>query len=227
MLDAAKNLEFEKAAQLRDRLIELKEAMFGVALPGRRLMRFLAMVRAPAMPNVRREAPTAAARSVAVLFVCLGNICRSPTAEGVFRVALDRAGLAGRVRTASAGLGRLAASARRPTGARSRRRSRRGYDLYDVARAARSNRRISRGSAGFSAWTSPTSARSTEMKPPEFAGHLGLLLDFAPEHGVREVPDPYYGGPDGFDRVLDLIEASTAGLVARLQPIARDALTQT
>jgi protein-tyrosine phosphatase len=58
----------------------------------------------------------------------------------------------------------------------------------------------------------------TEMKPDDFAGHLGLLLEFAPATGVREVPDPYYGGPEGFDRVLDLIEASTAGLIARLRP---------
>ena len=58
----------------------------------------------------------------------------------------------------------------------------------------------------------------TEMKPDGFPGHLGLLLDFAPATGVREVPDPYYGGPEGFDRVLELIEASTAGLIARLRP---------
>ena len=58
----------------------------------------------------------------------------------------------------------------------------------------------------------------SEMKPEDFAGHLGLLLDLAPEQGVREVPDPYYGGPEGFDRVLDLIEASAAGLLVRLRP---------
>ncbi len=57
----------------------------------------------------------------------------------------------------------------------------------------------------------------TALKPPDFNGYLGLLLDFAPEIGPREVPDPYYGGPEGFDRVLDLVEASTAALLARLQ----------
>jgi protein-tyrosine phosphatase len=55
------------------------------------------------------------------------------------------------------------------------------------------------------------------LKPPEYPGHVGLLLDFAPDLGVREVPDPYFGGPEGFDRVLDLIEAAAAGLVARLR----------
>ena len=57
----------------------------------------------------------------------------------------------------------------------------------------------------------------TAMKPSEFAGHLGLLLDFAPELGIRDVPDPYYGGPEGFERVLDLIEIAAARLLARLQ----------
>ena len=157
---------------------------------------------------------------VAVLFVCLGNICRSPTAEGVFRVALERAGLAGRVRTASAGLGdwhvgqppdRRAIQAAR----------RRGYDL-----TALRGRQVGRDDFVRFGWIlgmDDSNLRAlTDMKPPEFAGHLGLLLDFAPELGVREVPDPYYGGPEGFDRVLDLIEASTAGLLTRLQPLLKN-----
>jgi protein-tyrosine phosphatase len=55
------------------------------------------------------------------------------------------------------------------------------------------------------------------MKPPDFGGHLGLLLDFAPALGIREVPDPYYGGPEGFDRVLDLVELAMTGLIAEVQ----------
>jgi protein-tyrosine phosphatase len=157
--------------------------------------------------------------SVSVLFVCLGNICRSPTAEGVFRVALERAGLAGRVRTASAGLGdwhvgqppdRRAIQAAR----------RRGYDLTTLR-----GRRVGPEDFAKFGWVLGMDDSNlrvlTEMKPAEFGGHLGLLLDFAPDLGVREVPDPYYGGPEGFDRVLDLIEASTAGLVARLQPLLK------
>ena len=157
--------------------------------------------------------------AVAVLFVCLGNICRSPTAEGVFRAALSRAGIAGRVRTASAGLGdwhvgsppdRRAIEAAR----------RRGYDL-----SALRGRRVEREDFTRFDWIlcmDESNLRAlTEMKPDDFAGHLGLLLEFAPEQGAREVPDPYYGGPEGFDRVLDLIEASAAGLVARLQPMVK------
>ena len=158
---------------------------------------------------------------VSVLFVCHGNICRSPTAEGVFRVALDRAGLAGRVRTASAGLGSWS------TGSPPDRRaiqaaSRRGYDLTKLR-----GRQVGPDDFARFGWILCMDESNlhalAEMKPPEFGGHLGLLLDFAPELGVREVPDPYYGAPAGFDRVLDLIEASTAALVAHLRPLlARD-----
>ena len=177
-----------------------------------RIPRWLAANDADADPNVE-----GGGESAAVLFVCLGNICRSPTAEGVFRTAVERAGLAGRVRTASAGLGdwhvgqppdRRAIQAAR----------RRGYDL-----TALRGRQVGPEDFAKFGWIlgmDDSNLRAlTDMKPPEFSGHLGLLLDFAPELGVREVPDPYYGGPEGFDRVLDLIEASAAGLVARLQPL--------
>lgn len=153
--------------------------------------------------------------AAAVLFVCLGNICRSPTAEGVFRTAVEQAGLGRRIRADSAGLGdwhvgsppdRRAIQAAR----------RRGYDL-----TALRGRQVEVADFTRFGWIlamDDTNLRAlTALRPPDFGGHLGLLLDFAPELGVREVPDPYYGGPDGFDRVLDLIEASTAALLARVQ----------
>jgi protein-tyrosine phosphatase len=55
------------------------------------------------------------------------------------------------------------------------------------------------------------------LRPPDQAGHVGLLLDFAPDQTLREVPDPYYGGPQGFELVLDLIEAAADGLLVRVQ----------
>jgi protein-tyrosine phosphatase len=153
--------------------------------------------------------------AASVLFVCMGNICRSPTAEGVFRAALVEAGLDGRIRAASAGLGdwhvgsppdRRAVQAAR----------RRGYDLATLR-----GRQVKAADFSRFGWIlamDDANMRAlTAMRPPDFGGHLGLLLDFAPELGVREVPDPYYGAPDGFDRVLDLVEASTAGLLARLR----------
>jgi protein-tyrosine phosphatase len=158
--------------------------------------------------------------SASVLFVCLGNICRSPTAEGVFRTAVRRAGLETRIRIDSAGLGdwhvgsppdRRAIQAAR----------RRGYDL--TALRGRQVEATDFTRFGWILGMDNGNMRAlTALRPPDFAGHLGLLLDFAPELGVREVPDPYFGGPDGFDRVLDLIEASTSGLLARVQTMLSD-----
>lgn len=150
-----------------------------------------------------------------VLFVCLGNICRSPTAEGVFRAAAERAGLGARVRADSAGLGDwhvgLPPDKRAIQAAR-----RRGYDL-----TAMRGRQVQVADFTRFEWIlamDDSNMRAlTEMKPPDFGGHLGLLLDFAPELGLREVPDPYYGGPEGFDRVLDLVERGTAGLLAQVR----------
>lgn len=155
------------------------------------------------------------APDTAVLFVCLGNICRSPTAEGVFRAAVAQAGLAQRITAESAGLGdwhvgsppdRRAIQAAR----------RRGYDLTSL-RGRQVQVADFRRFGWILAMDEANMRALTEMRPPDYRGHLGLLLDFAPELGVREVPDPYYGGPDGFDRVLDLVEVSTAGLLARIQ----------
>ena len=58
--------------------------------------------------------------------------------------------------------------------------------------------------------------RLTELRPKNFGGHVGLLLDMAPVLGMRDVPDPYYGGPDGFERILDLIEPASEALLARV-----------
>ena len=153
--------------------------------------------------------------AASVLFVCLGNICRSPTAEGVFRVVADRAGLAGKVRADSAGIGDwhigLPPDARAIQAAK-----RRGYDLssmrgrqFELADFSRFGWIIAMDEANMKALN--------ELKPAEFDGRLGLLLDFAPQLGRREIPDPYFGNPEGFERVLDLIEPAMAGLVAEMR----------
>jgi len=161
-----------------------------------------------------------AARTVdpeaAVLFVCMGNICRSPTAAGVFRAAAHQAGLAGRIRVDSAGLGDWHAGS--PPDRRAIQAARRrGYDLTALRARQVAVEDFTR--FGWILAMDESNLRGlTAMRPQDYGGHLGLLLDFAPELGVREVPDPYYGGPAGFDRVLDLIEASTARLLERLRP---------
>ena len=149
-----------------------------------------------------------------VLFVCLGNICRSPTALGVFRAALGRAGLERRVVADSAGIGDWHVGS--PPDRRAIKAARaRGYDLT----AMRGRQVVASDFARFG-WILAMDLSNLralqEMRPPIYGGHLGLLLDLVPAIGVREVPDPYYGGPDWFDRVLDLVELACAELVARL-----------
>jgi protein-tyrosine phosphatase len=152
-----------------------------------------------------------------VLFVCMGNICRSPTAEGVFRRAVDLAGLADAIHADSAGTGdwhvgsppdRRAIQAAR----------RRGYDL-----TALRARQVTASDFTRFDWIiamDRSNLRTLEnLRPPEFGGHLRLLLTFAPELGIEEVPDPYYGGPEGFEQVLDLIERASDGLVAHLRTV--------
>ena len=156
-----------------------------------------------------------------ILFVCLGNICRSPTAEVVLRslaareapdlvLEVDSAG------TAGYHLGE-------PPDPRTRQAAaRRGYDLtalrarivepgdferFDLVLAMdRENLRVLRRRA-------PDSAHE----------RLRLFLEFAPQGGIEDVPDPYYGGPNGFEEVLDLVESAARGLLAHLRQRARAA----
>ncbi len=149
-----------------------------------------------------------------VLFVCMGNICRSPTAEGVFRATVAREGLAARIVVDSAGTGdwhvgqppdhRAIAAARE-----------RGYDL--TALRARQVRRSDFAQFDWILAMDRVNLRSLEvLRPPSFAGHLGLFLDLAPHLGVSEVPDPYYGEAREFAQALDLIEQGSAALLRHL-----------
>ena len=149
-----------------------------------------------------------------VLFVCMGNICRSPTAEGVFRERAARAGMAKRIVIASAGTGDWHVG--EPPDRRAiAHAARRGYDL----RKQRARQICDDDFLRFH-WIlamDRTNLRElTAMRPPSHDGHVGLFLDLAPELGVREVPDPYYGGTDGFEHVLDLIEAACDSLLEKM-----------
>ena len=164
-----------------------------------------------------KRAQRAIEPSASVLFVCLANICRSPTAEGVFRGAVKKAGLADYIRAASAGLDDYHAGSgpdRRAVEAAKRR----GYDIAMVR-----SRRIEIGDFARFGWIIAMDSSNlkalNKMRPAEYEGHVGLLLDFAPDLGVRDVPDPYYGAPAGFDRVLDLVEVGAAELLAKMRPL--------
>jgi protein-tyrosine phosphatase len=152
---------------------------------------------------------------VRVLFVCMGNICRSPTAEGMFRKVVDEAGLTDHIQIDSAGthayhIGEppdqrtLAAAMRRGIDLsyrRGRQVHRRDFDAFDfVLCMDRENHRDLVAVGG-----------------PKANGKLHLFLDFAPHQKQREVPDPYFGGPEGFEQVLDLVEVASQGLLTEMR----------
>jgi protein-tyrosine phosphatase len=157
--------------------------------------------------------PTAA-QQVRVLFVCLGNICRSPTAEGVFRHYVKEAGLEDRIRIDSAGTGNYHID--EPPDVRAcEAAAERGYDL-----SALRARQVSAGDfADFDyvlAMDNQNLRVLQRLCAPEHAHKIRLFTDFS-SHAGREVPDPYGGGPQGFEIVLDLIEHSAQGLLRDLR----------
>ena len=150
-----------------------------------------------------------------VLFVCTGNICRSPTAEGVFRRFVEQAGLADRIAIDSAGTHGYHVGA--PPDPRAQAAaSARGYDLSRL-RA----RRIAREDfSRFDLVLAMDRDHHTilaRFAPPDTGHKLRLLMEFGRRSGVDEVPDPYYGGPDGFELVLNLVEDAAEGLLAHLR----------
>ena len=150
----------------------------------------------------------------AVLFVCMGNICRSPTAEAVFRERAARAGMASRIVIASAGTGDWHVG--EPPDRRAiAHAAKRGYDLRKQ-RARQICENDFRRFRWILAMDRANLRELISMRPDGYDGHVGLFLDLAPELGVREVPDPYYGGADGFERVLDLIEAASDSLLEKI-----------
>lgn len=148
---------------------------------------------------------------IAVLFVCMGNICRSPTAEGVFRHHVKEAGLAKQIEIDSAGTHayhqgdpadkRASAAAERRgvslAGIRARRVTDRDFESFDYIIAMDEDNR----------------QRLLEQAPDQHQSKVKLFLEYAAV-SESEVPDPYYGGSAGFERVLDLIESASQGLLA-------------
>jgi len=147
-----------------------------------------------------------------ILFVCLGNICRSPTAEAVFRKRSMDAGLDLRIDSAGTGgwhQGEPPDERACETGAR------RGYDF-----TRQESRKIENNDFVVFDLVLAMDARNlSDLKsvcPAEYHHKIKLFLEYAPGQNSREVPDPYYGGADGFDHVLDLVEAASDGLITAL-----------
>jgi len=147
----------------------------------------------------------------AVLFCCTGNICRSPTAEGVFMKKIADARLAGRILVDSAGTHGYHIG--EPPDSRTQEAARaRGYDL-----SALRARRVERGDFErfdlVLAMDHDNRAFLARLCPPSAGHKLKLMMEYARSYTLPEVPDPYYGGPEDFETVLEMLEDATEGLL--------------
>ncbi len=147
-----------------------------------------------------------------VLFVCMGNICRSPTAEGVFRGKVNQAGLERRVRIDSAGTHAFHIGSA-PDRRSQRHAKERGYDLSGLRARAVEEGDFARFDL-LLAMDWDNLALLEQQCPPPYAARCRLFLSFAPDAPVAAVPDPYYGTERDFERVLDLVEQASDGLLA-------------
>jgi protein-tyrosine phosphatase len=156
--------------------------------------------------------------TVRVLFVCLGNICRSPTAEGVLRHLVMQEAPELQVEVDSAGTADYHIG--EPPDLRSQRAAmRRGIDLGGLR--ARQVAPADFAHFDFILAMDRGNLRELEaMRPKDSRARLQLFLQYAPEVGRLEVPDPYYGDAGGFEAVLDLTAAASRGLLAALQNVA-------
>lgn len=153
--------------------------------------------------------------TVSILFVCMGNICRSPTAEGVFRHKIMDAGLDDRIHIDSAGT--IAYHVGNPPDPRAQRAALdRGIDLS----AQRARRVTKRDFEEFDFVLAMDSDNHYELEaicPTGYEDRLHMFLKFARNSRETDVPDPYYGGVNGFETVLDLIEDASEGLLKHLK----------
>jgi protein-tyrosine phosphatase len=174
--------------------------------------RILQAARAMFITTAHRGHEAKAKAMVKVLFVCMGNICRSPMAEGAFRRMLEGVGLAQKIYVDSAGTHSYHIGA--PPDTRSQATAlRRGVDL----RRIRARQVTAADLIEFDYVLAMDRDNLDHLlalgQNPELRRRIQLFLDFAPDLPEREVPDPYYGGSGGFERVMDLIEEAAQGLL--------------
>lgn len=153
--------------------------------------------------------------TVRICFVCSGNICRSPTAEVVMRRLVAEAGLGGQVEVCSAGIGDWHAGS--PMDLRSADALRRHGYAADGHRARQVSRQDLVDHEYVVAMDRGHLRALTSMLPAGVSCDVRLLLAFDPSSVSPDVPDPYYGGPSGFDDVLAMIERACAGLLAEVR----------
>ena len=154
---------------------------------------------------------------IRVLFVCMGNICRSPTAEAVFRHQVTAAGLENAIHIDSAGTHDYHTGA--PPDPRAQKTAaQRGYDATEL-RARQVDERDFEVFDYILAMDRANLAILERECPPQYSHKLGLLMQYSERYseGVEEVPDPYFGGNQGFEHVLNMVEEAGRGLLIRLR----------
>ncbi len=152
---------------------------------------------------------------IGVLMVCLGNICRSPTAHGIFEALVKKANLETHIFVDSAGTSGWHIGA--PPDQRSQAAAlKRGYNL-----SRQTGRQVTKEDFAKFDYILAMDADNLHnlklLQPSSYAGHLGLFLEFATQTDYDEVPDPYHGGTAGFELVLDLLEDASKGLLRHIQ----------
>lgn len=150
-----------------------------------------------------------------IVFVCMGNICRSPTAEAVFRRCAENSGLAGQVLIDSAGTHDYHVG--EPPDSRAQQAARqRGYDMSSLR-----GRQVEEGDFRCFDYVLAMDRANLSilqrLMPPDGNARVQLFLDYAQHYAGCEVPDPYYGGTEGFARVLDMVEDASEGLLRHIR----------
>jgi protein-tyrosine phosphatase len=154
-----------------------------------------------------------------VLFVCTGNICRSPAAEAIVRSLAGRAGLSRFLEVDSAGT-HPCGEGGRPDPRMVKAAARRAYDLGSLRARRLADEDFFRFDRVLAMDRQNLKFLQREC-PSSLHDKLGLFIDFAPETGENEIPDPYYGNAEGFERVLGLCEAAGRGLVDAVAFLAK------
>lgn len=153
---------------------------------------------------------------IQVLMLCTGNICRSPIAEGLLRTQVTAAGLSDRIGVDSAGTTDYHAG--EPPDRRARQVMRaRGFDIDDLRARPLSVIDLQRFDYLLAMDDSHLAALQRLAARVESPGAIHRIMVFAPDWTIAQVPDPYYGGEQGFEQVVDMLEAATSGFLAHLR----------
>jgi protein-tyrosine phosphatase len=152
-----------------------------------------------------------------ILFVCLGNICRSPSAEAVFTSVVEKEGLSGEIEIDSAGTG--AWHAGEPADARMQKHARkRGYNLTSIARKFDPSADFDRFDHIIGMDDDNIRDLKTLARNESDLAKIRKMTDFSNLYNYSVIPDPYYGGEEGFELVLDLLEDASEGLLKEVRP---------